>query len=72
MSVRLADLRSHVCHFPVGGEGADTRFCAVEILPRDWNPVAHGGRYCRHHRMISVGRGTEGERTAPRVLERLG
>ncbi|MBN9255241.1 MULTISPECIES: hypothetical protein [unclassified Mesorhizobium] len=69
---RLADLTSHQCHFPLRGEGAETRFCAVEVSPADWRPGASGGQYCTFHRCIVVGRGTPAERQAPRVLERLG
>jgi len=64
----LADLSSHECRFPLRGEGAATRFCAVEIAPGEWMPGASGGMYCRHHRLVVVGRGTEGERAALRVL----
>jgi hypothetical protein len=66
----LADLDSHQCRFPLRGEGIATRFCAVEIAPADWMPGLAGHSYCTFHRRLSVGRGTEAERTAPRVLER--
>ncbi|WP_315920390.1 hypothetical protein [Mesorhizobium sp. SP-1A] len=68
----LADLKSHQCRFPLDGQGAETRFCAVEIAPGEWLPGFSGGSYCRFHRLVSRGRGTEAERAAPRVLERLG
>lgn len=68
----LADLSSHECRFPLRGEGAATRFCAIEISPADWMPGRVGGSYCTYHRHITVGRGTEGERTALRVLEKAG
>jgi len=66
----LADLSSHQCRFPLRGEGAAMRFCAVEIAPGEWMPGASGGSYCRFHRRVVVGRGTEGERTAHRALEK--
>lgn len=66
----LADLSSHECRFPLRGEGAATRFCAVEIAPGEWMPGASGGSYCRFHRGVVFGRGTEGERTAHRVMEK--
>jgi hypothetical protein len=66
----LVDLDSHQCRFPLRGEGAATRFCAVEIAPDEWLPGKSGGSYCRHHRLIAAGRGTESERTAHRVLEK--
>lgn len=68
----LVDLNSHECRFPLHGAGADARFCAVEISSADWRPGFSGGSYCRFHRNIARGVGTEGERTAPRVLERFG
>jgi len=69
---RLTDLSSHQCRFPLRGEGAATRFCAVEIAPDEWLPGKSGGSYCRFHRNVSTSRGTESERAAPSVLERLG
>jgi hypothetical protein len=66
------DLDSHECRFPLHGAGADTRFCAVEIAPGEWMPGRDGGSYCRYHRLLATGRGTEGERTAHRALERRG
>lgn len=66
----LVDLDSRQCRFPLHGEGAAMRFCAVEIGPGEWLPGAVGGSYCQHHRLVTRGRGTEGERTAHRVLER--
>lgn len=66
----LADLESHMCRFPLRGVGASTRFCAVEIAPADWLPGLPGGSYCRFHRGITRGRGTEEERSAHRALER--
>lgn len=66
----LADIGSHECRFPLHGEGAATRFCAVEISPGEWLPGMSGGTYCRFHRTLSVGRGTPAERAAHRVLER--
>ena len=66
----LADLASHECRLPLRGEGAAMRFCAVEIAPADWLPGTSGGSYCQFHRMLVRGRGTEGERTAHRVLEK--
>lgn len=69
---KLLDLASHECRFPLHGTGAETRFCAVEVAPGDWLPGFSGGSYCRFHKLVSVGRGTEAERAAPRVLERLG
>lgn len=66
----LVDLRSHECRFPLHGEGLATRFCAVEISPGEWQPGTAGGSYCRFHRRLAAGRGTEGERTALRVLEK--
>ncbi len=65
----LADLSSHQCRFPLHGEGLETRFCAIEIAPGEWLPGMSGGMYCRTHRLIVVGRGTEGERNAHRILE---
>jgi hypothetical protein len=66
----LVDLSSHQCRFPLRGEGAAMRFCAVEIGPDEWQPGRSGGSYCRHHRLVTTGRGTESERTAHRVLEK--
>ncbi|RWF66870.1 hypothetical protein [Mesorhizobium sp.] len=68
----LADLDSHQCRFPLRGEAALTRFCAVEVSAADWLPGFSGGSYCTFHRRISEGRGTDAERAASRVLERLG
>lgn len=67
----LADLDSHQCRFPLRGDGAATRFCAVEVSEADWLPGFAGRSYCTFHRRLSEGRGTEAERAAPRVLERL-
>lgn len=69
---RLLDLESHQCRFPLRGFGAEMRFCAVEISSADWRPGFSGGSYCRFHRNLVRGLGTEAERTAPRTLERLG
>jgi len=66
----LADLDSHECRFPLRGEGAAMRFCAVEIAPGDWMPGRSGGNYCRFHRQFVFGRGTEAERSAHRALEK--
>jgi hypothetical protein len=68
----LADLDSHQCRFPLRGQGAATRFCASEVTEADWLPGIPGRTYCAFHRNLSVGRGTDAERAAPRVLERLG
>ncbi|MCA0025501.1 hypothetical protein LB562_13515 [Mesorhizobium sp. B263B1A] len=67
----LADLDSHQCRFPLQGDGAATRFCAAGVSEADWLPGFPGRCYCTFHRSLSVGRGTEAERAAPRVLERL-
>lgn len=66
----LLDLDTHQCRFPLHGEGAAMRFCAVEISPADWMPGLAGHSYCTFHRRLSVGRGTEAECSAPRVLEK--
>lgn len=66
----LADLERRQCRFPLRGAGAAMRFCAIEIAPDEWMPGRSGGSYCRFHRQIIVGQGTEGERSAHRVLER--
>lgn len=68
----LNDLDSHQCRFPPRGEGVATCFCAIEIAPADWMPGFSGGSYCTFHRQLSRGRGTEAERSAVRVLERVG
>jgi hypothetical protein len=68
----LADLKARQCRFPLRGEGAATRFCAADVEDEVWQPGKSGGCYCRFHRNVVVGRGTESERAAPRVLERLG
>lgn len=68
----LADLDSHQCCFPLRGQGAATRFCAVEIAPGEWMPGACGGSYCRFHRIVSRGRGSEAERDALEILLRRG
>lgn len=68
---KLADLSSHECRFPLHGSGAEMRFCAVEIAPGDWLPGFSGGSYCRFHKLVSVGRVTEAERSAHRSLERI-
>lgn len=70
--LKLVDLSSHECRFPLHGNGAEMRFCAVEVPPGDWMPGFSGGSYCRFHKLISVGRGTEAERRAPGVLARVG
>ncbi|WP_421912759.1 hypothetical protein [Mesorhizobium sp.] len=67
----LADLESHQCRFPLRGEGAATRFCAAEVSDAAWLPGSPGRCYCAFHQRVTVGRGTEAERSAPRVLERL-
>lgn len=67
----LADLDSHQCRFPLRGEGAAIRFCAEEVSEADWLPGCPGRCYCTFHRRLTEGRGTEAERAAPRVLERL-
>lgn len=66
----LADLERRQCRFPLRGAGEATRFCAVEISAADWLPGQPGGSYCRFHRGITRGRGTEEERSAHRALER--
>lgn len=68
----LADLSAKQCRFPLRGEGAATRFCASEVEADVWQPGRSGACYCAFHRDLAVGRGTEAERAAPRVLERLG
>jgi hypothetical protein len=68
----LADLTSHQCHFPLHGSGVGTRFCAVEVAPHDWQPGKTGGCYCRFHRQLSQGCGTESERSAVRLLKKYG
>ena len=68
----LADCASHECRWPVEGQGEAARFCAAEVAPGDWKPWKAHGCYCRTHRQLSVGHGTEAERSAPRVLERMG
>lgn len=67
----LIDLDSHQCRFPLRGEGAAMRFCAEPVSEIDWLPGFSGRCYCTFHRRLSEGRGTEAERAAPRVLERL-
>lgn len=68
----VADLESHQCRFPLHGQRATTRFCAVEISPSDWQPGKPGGCYCRFHRQLSQGCGTESERSAGRLLKKYG
>jgi len=51
----MLDLRSHQCRFPVRGEGAATRFCAVEVAVGDWLPGQSFGSYCTFHRTFLRG-----------------
>lgn len=67
----LAELDSHQCRFPLRGDGAATRFCAADVSEADWLPGKSGGCYCRFHRNLAIGRGTDAERAAPRVLARF-
>ena len=56
---RLTELSSHQCRFALRGDGAATRFCAVEIAPDEWLPGRSGGSYCRFHRHISRASGAD-------------
>lgn len=67
----LADLAARQCRFPLRGEGAATRFCAAEVEAEIWQPGKSGACYCAFHRNLAVGRGTEAERAASRVLAKF-
>lgn len=60
--VPLMDLKHGDCRWPVNtpARGESYLFCA--------NPA--DGSYCQHHKAISIGQGTGGERRAVRELER--
>lgn len=53
--LRMVDLASHQCRFPLHGDGEDMRFCAVEIAPAEWLPGLSLGSYCRFHRNVARG-----------------
>lgn len=61
-SIPLMDLKHGNCRWPVNtpARGESYLFCA--------NPA--DGSYCQHHKAISIGQGTGGERRAVRELER--
>jgi hypothetical protein len=48
--IRLLDLDSHACHWPVSGTGAATLFCGKA---QDQNPP--GSSYCPEHHKMSGG-----------------
>jgi hypothetical protein len=52
-----------LCMWPLWGSDVSVGDCCGA-------PRVEGGSYCEHHAARSVGRGTESERTADRVLER--
>lgn len=58
--VKLFDLESSDCRWPVSGEKADMLFCGHNVEP--------GCPYCPGHKRMSIGRGTESERTALKSL----
>lgn len=49
----LTEIPHRGCHFPVSGEGEQTRFCAVEVSALDWQPTRVSGCYCRMHRALA-------------------
>lgn len=57
----LLELGNRDCRWPVGGEKAGTLFCG--------HPQAPGSSYCDCHKRMSVGRGTESERNAHKLLK---
>lgn len=58
--VALVDLDHGMCKWPIG-EGRPYLFCGA----------AAAGPYCPHHTDMSVGRGTESERSAIRVARKI-
>lgn len=59
----LDALDKHVCKWPLWDQfNANAKCCGAER--------AASGPYCAFHAALSIGRGTEGERTAVRILER--
>lgn len=58
--VALDDLSVGMCRWPIG-EGRPFLFCGT---------AAGAGVYCHHHHALSIGRGTDSERAAVRVLEK--
>ena len=61
LSVMLFELNHNDCRWPVSGEKASTLFCGHNVEP--------GCPYCPGHKRMSVGKGTESERTAHKVLK---
>jgi GcrA cell cycle regulator len=59
-NIRLLDLKPDQCRWPYG-EAAPFTFCG--------HPVVHGS-YCAPHHFLSLGPGTESERTADKVSRR--
>ena len=58
--VALFDLGHSDCRWPVQGDKASTLFCGHNTVPNC--------SYCAGHKRMSIGRGTESERTALKVL----
>jgi GcrA cell cycle regulator len=56
----IVDLERPDCRWPVASEGDTHFFCG--------HPQHGGSSYCRHHRMVGRGRGTESERAASRMV----
>lgn len=61
--VVLEEIGARCCHWPVNDpeRGGTFLFCG--------EATGFGARYCPHHDRRSIGRGTEGERTAHRALQ---
>lgn len=59
--ITLLEFTSHTCKWPINdaAKGEQHLFCGSE---------SDGATYCPFHTMKSIGRGTEGERTAESVL----
>ena len=56
----ITNLEKPDCRWPVASEGDTHFFCG--------RPQTAGSSYCRHHRLIGRGHGTESERTASRMV----
>lgn len=59
LNISLMDMERHHCRWPVTEDGPHL-FCGRDR--------ADGSSYCAGHARLSVGRGTEGERSADRTL----
>lgn len=60
----LWQLAAIECRWPVDGVGAETQFCSQHRSGES--------SYCEHHRVLSIGQGSRGERQALKTLKRYG